>query len=449
MEERKKLKTLQKIYTKLDDHTIEVIKKSIPSAILKVAGMGLGLIASILMGKLLGPDGLGIINLTIRISNVLIVLGLMGLQHVVIKETSILKSKNEYKKIDDVIFTATIISTFTSISISLILILFAKQITQLVFNDPTLYFPLIIALIALTPQVITRIFSSALAGHKRVWQSMLADQTLTMGIVAIILFIMYILDTKINVINTAVIFAIARTVTTITTITIFNKVHSIKLKAQWIGKRLTKTSLPLLFVTASMVLSTSTDTIMLGWLSDSYEVGIYTVSMRIALLTAFFLQLTNFTLMPKISSLYANNRHEEMRAMVYRITFILTIIGLTTSGLFIIWGKSILSFWGEEFVKGYYLLIILSIGQFFNISTGPVNSLLSMCGYEKTLRNITILSLVLNLLLNYFLIKQFGAIGAAYATSSTIAFSMIISTYFVKQKIGFTPVLFLNLIKRG
>ena len=109
--------------------------------------------------------------------------------------------------------------------------------------------------------------------------------------------------------------------------------------------------------------------------------------------------------------------------------------------IIILLGKQILVIWGEEFIQGYSILVILAIGQFFNIASGPVGNLLAMANQEIVLKNITIITLLVNVLMNYLLINYYGALGAAIATSGTIIINMILCSLYVKIKLKFTPFL--------
>ena len=51
---------------------------------------------------------------------------------------------------------------------------------------------------------------------------------------------------------------------------------------------------------------------MLGWLSNSTEIGLYSVAARLALLTSFVHLVTASSLSPKIASLYAEKKHHEI-----------------------------------------------------------------------------------------------------------------------------------------
>ena len=107
---RKLIKYGRSRFALLDEHTLEVIKKSSASIIVKVIGMFVGLGVSVFLGRTIGPDGLGIINLSHRIVNLLIVIGLFGMQQVIIKEVPIAKDKKEYKHIGNVMYSAYLIN---------------------------------------------------------------------------------------------------------------------------------------------------------------------------------------------------------------------------------------------------------------------------------------------------------------------------------------------------
>ena len=131
---------------------------------------------------------------------------------------------------------------------------------------------------------------------------------------------------------------------------------------------------------------------------------------------------------------------EEMEKMVQQVTKGLGLIGILPLIGFIFFGDFVLSFWGEEFSNGYWALLIMSVGQFFNIATGAAGSMLNMCGFEKEQRNISIISAVFNLLANYFLIKNYGLLGAAVATAVTTIGQNIARLLIAKNKVGISTI---------
>tara|TARA_B100000378_G_scaffold276221_1_gene273712 strand:+ start:732 stop:1985 length:1254 start_codon:yes stop_codon:yes gene_type:complete len=416
--------------------------------VVKLIGMFAGFGVSVFLGRTLGPDGLGIINLANQIISILLVFAFLGFSKVIVKEIAIAHNDNKQDRIKDVVFTAYLINGAVSLLITLALILFADIIANNFFAMPRLKYPLIISSIVFLPQIISRILSSALVGYKKIWQSNLVDQTLSMGVIGTLLFVMWLIKIEINVFNVAVVYAIGRLSVTLCIVLYWNFLNKDKeyektAKPKFIKTEMLTRGLPLLIVSASLLISSSADTLMLGWLSSSKEVGLYNIAAKLALLTSFFLQITVSTLGPKIAVLYEKNELKELGTLLQKVTGGLTFIGLGFLLIFVLFGKFILSFWGEDFITAYPILVVLAIGQFFNISSGPVGNILVMTNNEKVIRNITAITVVLNLILNYFLIKVYGGFGAAVATTITTILNMILCYWYVRKSVGIKIIKYL------
>ena len=76
---------LNRIKSKLDEHTFEVLSKSTSSALVKILGITASLLLSILLGRNLGAEGLGIINLSNRLITFIMVFCLLGIPNYLIK----------------------------------------------------------------------------------------------------------------------------------------------------------------------------------------------------------------------------------------------------------------------------------------------------------------------------------------------------------------------------
>ena len=116
----------------------------------------------------------------------------------------------------------------------------------------------------------------------------------------------------------------------------------------------------------------------------------------------------------------------------------------------ICFGNFILSTWGLEFKSGYSVLVILAIGQFFNVATGTVGTLLTMTGFEKKLLAVNTLFMVLNIILNIVFITIWGIEGAAFAYAISIFGMNFTRVFFVHKYIGihvFPWVKIKNLLK--
>jgi len=396
--------------------------------------MLIGLAVSIFLGRTIGAEGLGIINLSFRIVQILPIVGLFGMPQVIIKEVAIARSQNDLIHIGNVMHTVYLINGIITFLLSIVVIIAAPWISENLFSEPRLTWPLIIAVIVMTPMVFSRLFSSGLIGYKKIWQSNLVDQTLSIAITGILLVAMWFFKVPISVNRVAVAYAIGRIGVTISIGIYWRTIYNYKNQREFIGKLLFKTAKHLIIVSAATILFNSLDMIFLGVFENSDKVGLYSVAKRLSLLTVFFLQITNSTISPKIAALYEEGKIGEIETMVRRVTFGLMIIGASFLIIFIIFGKPILSVWGPRFTESYQILIILTFGQLVNIGTGAVGVILVMTGNEKVQKNISLTFLGLNLVLNIVLINYYGIIGAAIASTITIAGINITKIIFVNKK---------------
>ena len=109
----------KRIQVNTDVHTFEVFKKSSLAIIVKVIGMVCGIVLSVLVARMIGAEGLGIISLSNKIAAFILIIGLVGMPSVIIKEVAIAKNKNESQPISDVMHTAYWFNGLVMFSISL------------------------------------------------------------------------------------------------------------------------------------------------------------------------------------------------------------------------------------------------------------------------------------------------------------------------------------------
>ncbi len=173
---------------------------------------------------------------------------------------------------------------------------------------------------------------------------------------------------------------------------------------------------------------------MLGiWKTDD-EVGIFGIAQRLAALTSLFLIGFNTILAPKVSRFFARNEMDTLKNVCQKSTLMITVMASPIFIVFALFPEFILSFFGEEFAQGGNLLRILLIGQLVSIVLGPVGLILIMGGKESKMRNTFIISALVILLGNFFLIAPYGATGAAIATASAAVVQNIIAAIFVYRE---------------
>jgi O-antigen/teichoic acid export membrane protein len=435
---------------KLDNHTSEVFRKAVPTTFVKLAGIVLSILVSIFIGRTLGAEGLGVINLSNRIVAILLVVCMFGMRQVLIKEIAIGLNRNDLKRVGDSLRTAYFINVGISVIVSVLLIVLSPWLANNFFKVPELEWVLVLSFIVFPFQVLTRIFSSGLSGYKKIWQASLVDQTLSIFVAFLVLLIYYILNIEITIFNVVLAYVTGRLTTTISLGIYWHTIFSSTLKKEKKTKELIKTAFPIFLVSLTATLYKNIDIIMIGWLCSAKEVGIYTVASRIAILSGFLLNVANSTVAPKFATLYDEDKKMELQKLVQYVTISLFLISLAVLVISIGFGDVILSIWGPEFIGAYLTLVILAVGQFFNVSTGTVGTLLTMTGFEKKLLSVNTSFMVLNIILNFIFITIWGIKGAACAYTISIIGMNVTRVFFVYKYIGihiFPWVKIINLLK--
>ena len=436
-----------KVSSYLDLHTFEVVTKSSSSLIVKVVGMVTAFLISIYLARTIGADGLGIINLTFRIVNILIIFGMLGIMQIIIREVAIAHEEKNNEHINNVMNTAYLISGCMTLVISLVFIYLSPFLASTLFNEPRLSYPLMIALLVMLPQAFSQMFSASLIGRRMIWQSQLADQCLSLLISAFLFTVLWLNEVDLTIDITAVIYAVGRLTVTIGMGIYWKKILFGSAFNVHQAKSLYKKAYPVLIASLSLAVITNSGIIMLGVISDSRSVGLYSVATRLAELTVIIMIVVNSACSPKISSLYKQNRISELEAMLQKTTSFLFYIGLVFLTSFVFLGEYVLAVWGEEFKEAYWVLIILCFGQFINISTGAVGQLLTMTGNQKKQRDIALTCMLIVLIIMPVFIFLWGKIGAALVTAIGFA-SINIITLIYSQKITGIKVVRFDITQR-
>ena len=134
-----------------------------------------------------------------------------------------------------------------------------------------------------------------------------------------------------------------------------------------LSKEIIAISWPLWINSIGLLILNQADTLILGASRHSSEVAIYGVVFRLAVMVSMPLLITNAVLPPIIAELYSKNEKRKLERGLRSAATLVTIPAIILFGIFLIWGKDILSIlFGEQYRVGYPILVILSLGQLIN-----------------------------------------------------------------------------------
>ena len=195
-------------------------------------------------------------------------------------------------------------------------------------------------------------------------------------------------------------------------------------------KKIFLSSIPFTLAAAAHVIYMRVDILMIEFFMDYSSVAIYSISTQLMSLAIIFLYPIQNSIFPYL--LKYRNKGDNLYFQYYKsFTSLITYIGLTIALLGIILIKPfIIFFFTEEYsiIPSFFFIHMITAVIIYNAVLR--SSHITLIGKGYILLYSQIISLVLNILLNYFLIPMYGLSGAAYSTLFTIFVSLLLSNYF-------------------
>jgi O-antigen/teichoic acid export membrane protein len=201
-----------------------------------------------------------------------------------------------------------------------------------------------------------------------------------------------------------------------------------------------KAALPFMWLSAMYLVNARVDVIMLGSLRGAHDAGIYAIAVRAAELVPFLLTVANLTIAPRISKLY----HAGDMATLQRLTSataVRVLLATLPLALLLMIGAHFLLrfFYGAAFVEGANVIRILAVSQLLVVALGPVGVLLNMTDHANASAKAFGLGAVLNIILNAILIPFYGMEGSAVATGASTLLVCCIRWGMVRRRLALRP----------
>ena len=181
-------------------------------------------------------------------------------------------------------------------------------------------------------------------------------------------------------------------------------------------KEIFKTSSPMALSAIAYFIMQSIDIVILSIYEGFDQIAYYSVSVKLAMVTALALMSVNIVIAPRIAEIYEKKEFQSLQQLIKHSTRIIFFISICVLSILFFFSEEILNLFGEGYVVAKNALITLLAAQFFNAFSGPGAIYLNMTGRQKILNKILIAGLAVNITLNFYLIPAYGINGAASAT---------------------------------
>jgi O-antigen/teichoic acid export membrane protein len=176
---------------------------------------------------------------------------------------------------------------------------------------------------------------------------------------------------------------------------------------------------------------------LIGGALDLASLGIWSAVRQLQSLPQAFLQVIITVVAPMFISANAKGKKDEVTHLYRIATDWVGRLGFPLLIFLAIFGDKLLALYGAPFSEaGHWPLLVLVVGQFVNLATGPVGTLLNYLGQERTMLRLGLLSDGLFFICLLTLAPLLGLVGVAAAATLATLLVNLAAARLMRQKLG-------------
>ncbi len=416
----------------------EVLRGAMVALPLRLVSGVLSLGLNVLLAHVLGNDDMGLYFLALTITTIATAFATMGLGNVLVRHTAAGVEQNDWASVQTVARKGTGIALLCAAGLTVILAFTAPWLSEFVLGKPELTTPLQWMALSIVPQTQVMLHSQLLRGLKRIAVSQFL-RNIDVPILTMVFLIGF--GGIFGVTGAVWSYCLASFITAIMAFGVWKRAarKSEISPSPYPLRSLLSSGFPLLLTDLLNLLIHSATILMLGAMSTTAAVALYGVAFRVVRLIRLVLMAVNTIAGPKFAALHSTADIKSLSTTSRRSTLLMTLIATPVLVFIFAFPQWIMGLFGESYIAGASILLILAFGQFIAVLFGSVGYLLMMSGNEKLLRNNTMIAAAVNLLLNAVLIPELGAKGAAISVAAAMILRSLLGAIQVYRSLGITP----------
>jgi O-antigen/teichoic acid export membrane protein len=199
---------------------------------------------------------------------------------------------------------------------------------------------------------------------------------------------------------------------------LFPTVFAREIPSEWPGREILAFSIPVALGSFAALLLAFIDRLFVASFCSSTETGIYQAAAQLPIMLAIIYGAFDNIFSPMVADLHAQ-RESRRLAELYRMCAKWRIYASVPFLMIMLFapGELIQSVFGKAYAEGALPLAILSVGQLSGVVAGNSLTVLTLTGRQRTVVVITLVTLLLDVGLNFVLVPRYGLVGAASAAA--------------------------------
>jgi O-antigen/teichoic acid export membrane protein len=178
---------------------------------------------------------------------------------------------------------------------------------------------------------------------------------------------------------------------------------------------------------------------VVGVLAGAKGVGIYNVAASMGGFSAVMLVTFSGIFNPIVSDLYSRGMLDDLASLYQDVCSWIFTATLPVFLLTLLLARDIMAVFGDKFVTGWPVLVLIASAQLFNSSVGPTNRVLAMTGNQRVFMLAILGSAIVSLGGSAALVPLYGIIGAGVATAAGVALLSIATVLVVHRLLEVWP----------
>jgi len=219
---------------------------------------------------------------------------------------------------------------------------------------------------------------------------------------------------------------------------VFKKTGNSLLSWRWsyvVAKDILRDSWPLMLAVVSAVLYLKIGQVMLGMMANFTELGDYSAAVKISEVWYFVPLMISATIYPKIIE-YKNISTEVYYKRMQEFFSLMTLISYVAIIPFFFFDRQIIAIiFGEQFINASLILRVHIWAGLLVAMTTARNSWCNVENFTKGVFYATFTGAIINIVLNFAMIRLYGGIGAALSTLIARIVSGYLFTFFISRRI--------------
>ncbi len=388
------------------------------------------LLLRIVLGKELGPSGLGLYTLVFTIYMFGMQYAAFGISSALIKYVA--EYNDDLSKITGFVSSGIVGSFVTGSFMSVLMYLLSGFISIQFFHNPEMVDLLRITALCFPFIAMQKAVIGTLNGLRKMKLYAIVNivqhgSVMVVSIALVMLLNMGVKGAVIGLVAPTIVVGLLSLVF-IREYFAFEQVilHTVLKKVLWFG-------FYIVLADSIGMLNVQIDSLMVGHFMNETEVGYYAVAVLFVEGIRLIPDSVQKVVTPAIANYYGKNDYINIIKIIKTSVLRVFVITLLASLSILLLGQFLIEMlFTEDFLPAYEPLLILLVGSLIYGPISSINGTLPGIGKVDVMFKISLICALMNIVLNIFMIPKYGITGAAIATSTSLIFTALIRVYFIK-----------------